>query len=214
MSDQHPTRDRIVRLIRDRDGCTISELQRQTGLSRSTLRQHLSHLMRQGMLDGRMERRPTGRPPRIYRLTPRPEPAVPATYAAFLRGLFTGMEQEGRARVEALFSQLAARLVAAHPEIRRLPDLRARLDAARRALFGDVDTSPVEHTDTGIQFSLHTCPLAPVAMEFSDLCCVTRTALTALIGADVEQSEWIIRGDPRCTFEVRTPAPGRASKAA
>lgn len=206
MADQHPTRQRLIRLIRESGGCTLSDLRRRTGLSRSTLRQHLSLMARDGLVQSQFVRRPTGRPPLMYRLTSRAQLAPPETYAAFLRVLFAGMESQGREQTEALFQEMADRLAAQHPEIRRLPDLPSRLDAARRLFFSDADSTVVERTDDGYQFSLYTCPLAPVAMEFRDLCCVTRALLSTLVGLDVEQSEWIIRGDPRCTFEVRTGA--------
>lgn len=205
MSD-HPTRQHLVRLIRESGGCTISELRQRTGLSRSTLRQHLALLMRTGLVETQFIRRATGRPPLVYRLTPKSDLAAPETYAAFLHALFTGMQSQGRERIEALFQDVADHLVATHPEIRRLPDLKARLDASRRLFFGETDSTTVEPSDKGYKFSIYTCPLAPVAMEFRDLCCVTRAVLSGLVGQDVEQSEWIIRGDPRCTFEVRASA--------
>lgn len=206
----YPTRQRLVRLIRESRGCTIGDLRKRTGLSRSTLRQHLSAMTRQGVVEGRFVRRATGRPPLVYRLTPKGELAAPETYAAFLRAIFAGMHAEGRERIEGLFQQVADQLAAAHPEIRNIADPRGRMEAARRLFFGEVDSTETEPTETGYQFSIHTCPLAPLSMEFGDLCCVTRRAISKLVGREVEQSEWIIRGDPRCTFEVRTAAGPRA----
>jgi len=207
MGELHPTRKRIVRLIRESGGLTLSELRRRTGLSRSTLRQHLGILSREGLVESHFVRQPTGRPPLVYRLTAQSELASPQTYAAFLRALFAGLE--GRQQAERLFQQMAERLAARHPEVRQLPDVGARLDAARQVFFPDAESTPVERTDEGYQFSLYTCPLAAVAMEFKDLCCMARTVLSALTGVEVGQTEWIVRGDPRCTFEVRIPAQAR-----
>lgn len=204
----HPTRQRLIRLIRESRGCTISDLRTRTGLSRSTLRQHLGAMTRQGVVEGQFVRRATGRPPLVYRLTAKGELAAPETYAAFLHALFAGMHAEGRERIEALFQQVAEQVAAAHPEIRKLPDVRERMEAARRIFFGEADSTGTGVTEDGLQFSMHTCPLAPLSMEFGDLCCMARQALSNLVGREVEQSEWIIRGDPRCTFEVRwAPVP-------
>ncbi len=196
-----PTRDRLLECIRDHQSCTISELQKQTGLSRSTLREHLFRLMRAQLVTSAFERRATGRPPRLYRLKTESDSAPPETYRAFLHALLIAMRVWKHESVEVLFPLLAERLAAEHPEIQRLPDLPARLDAARRLFFGS-DASDVETTATGFQFSISTCPLGPMSMEFCDLCSASRMVLGALTGGEVEQSEWIIRGDPRCTFEV------------
>lgn len=204
MTELHPTRKRIIRLIRESGGITLCELRRRTGLSRSTLRQHLSLMTRDGLVDSQFVRQRIGRPPLVYRLTPRSELAPSQTYAAFLRALFAGLES--REQVDGIFRQMAQRLAAEHPEIRRLPDMAARLDAARRVFFPDAESTAVERTDDGYQFSLYTCPMATVSMEYKDLCCMARGVLEALVGAEVGQTEWIVRGDPRCTFEVRTAA--------
>lgn len=205
MAELHPTRRRIIRLIREQKSLTLSDLRRRTGLSRSTIRQHLAVLTRDGLVASHFVRRPTGRPPLVYQLTPRSELAPPQTYASFLQTLFSGMRAGGADRIELLFRQIAERLAAEHPEIRRIPDLPGRLEAARRLFLPDAESTDVERTEDGVQFSLYTCPLATVAMEYRDLCCMARGVLSALVGAEVGQTEWIVRGDPRCTFEVRPP---------
>ncbi|HEY6101710.1 MAG TPA: DUF977 family protein [bacterium] len=203
MAELHPTRKRIVRLIREQGRMTLSDLRRRTGLSRSTLRQHLAVLGRDGMITSQFVRRPTGRPPLVYRLTPRSALPPAQTYAAFLRTIVSGMRATGPDHLDALFRLIAEQLAAEHPEIRRLPDPAARLRAARGLFFPDAESTDVERTADGVQFSLYTCPLATVAMEYRDLCCAARGVLSALVGAEVGQTEWIIRGDPRCTFEIR-----------
>lgn len=185
---------------------TLSDLRRRTGLSRSTLRQHLAVLARDGLISSQFIRRSTGRPPLLYRLTPKSEMAPAQTYAAFLRTIVAGMRAAGTDQLDAVFRRIGDQLSVDHPEIRRLADPAARLEAARRLFFPDAESTDVERTADGVQFSLYTCPLAEVAMEYRDLCCAARGVLSALVGAEVGQTEWIIRGDPRCTFEVRAPA--------
>jgi predicted ArsR family transcriptional regulator len=211
MADVHPTRKRIIRLIRDSGGITLSELRRRTGLSRSTLRQHLSIMARDGLVGGQFVRQRTGRPPFVYRLTSRVELAPPQTYAAFLRALFAGVAD--RDRIGTMFEQMADHLAAEHPEILRLPNPEARLEAARRVFFPDAESTTADRAGDGYQFSLYTCPLASVSMEFKDLCCMARGALERMTGLEVGQTEWIVRGDPRCTFEVRLPLPATVKTA-
>jgi predicted ArsR family transcriptional regulator len=120
--------------------------------------------------------------------------------------MVAAMRAAGTDHFDELFQRMGEQLTSEHPEIRRLSDPAARLEAARRVFFPDAESTDVEQTADGVQFSLYTCPLAAVAMEYRDLCCAARGVLAALVGAEVGQTEWIIRGDPRCTFEVRPPA--------
>jgi predicted ArsR family transcriptional regulator len=141
----------------------------------------------------------------MYRLTAQSALPPSQTYAAFLRTMVAGMRAAGSGQLDELFRKIGEQMAAEHPEIRRLADPAARLEAARQIFFPDAESTDVERTGDGVQFSLYTCPLAAVAMEYRDLCCAARGVLSTLVGAEVGQTEWIIRGDPRCTFEVRPP---------
>lgn len=125
-----------------------------------------------------------------------------AEYSHLLHFLDAQRSCRSRTVIEASFRPIAERLAAMHPEIRELPDPSARLEAARRVLFG-AEADATMCTEGGCQFSVHSCPLVSTALEFRELCAVARAVLSALTGDEVEQSEWIIRGDPRCTFETR-----------
>lgn len=127
-------------------------------------------------------------------------------YRAVLDAALVKLRTMRPEQIEAAFPRIARVLAVMHPEIRGLPDVSDRLEAARQQLFADVDSSPVVRTREGVQFSLHECPLASDALEFRDLCCAARAVLSAVTGDEVEQSEWIVRGDPRCTFEARAAA--------
>ena len=208
MTPELSTRQRLIRLLRESGGCTLDDLRRGAGLSRSTLRQHLGRMARDGVVQSNLAKRSSGRPPRLYRLTPQVELASPQTYATFLRAVFDALRSLGPERADELFQEIADLMAAQHPEIRALPAAAARLDAVRRLFFTDLETTEIQPTADGYQFSLYTCPLAPIALEFRDLCCVTRDVIRGLVGGEVQQSEWIIRGDPRCTFEIRRTVNG------
>jgi ribulose-5-phosphate 4-epimerase/fuculose-1-phosphate aldolase/DNA-binding transcriptional ArsR family regulator len=69
MEVQLSTRDRLIRLIKETGGTTLAELRGRTGLSRSTLRDHLARLAQSGIVENMVEKRSFGRPPLVYRLT-------------------------------------------------------------------------------------------------------------------------------------------------
>ncbi len=109
------------------------------------------------------------------------------------------------------FARVAGQIASMYPEIRSLTDPAARLEAARRVVYGR-DAGAVVCLEGRCQFSVHDCPFAPLAPEFLELCAFARTALNALFGEGVEQSEWIVRGDPRCTFAISRAAPDTTSQ--
>src|SRR3989304_6719771 len=70
MIDVQPTRAFLVRLLQQRGGATVTDLQTTTGLSRSALRHHLTLLERDGFVRERLVRSGAGGPPIVYELVP------------------------------------------------------------------------------------------------------------------------------------------------
>lgn len=152
----------------------------------------------------------SGRPPSVYSQTRKAALTSPTSYPTFLQAIVAALRKQGVEPDQVLAESLAG-WTQRNPQIQELGDAGQRLEAARRLLFSGLDATPVERTDDGFQFSLGTCPLGPLSLEYSDLCSLARGLIGSLIGQEVEQSEWIGRGDPRCTFHVRAEDAGLTS---
>lgn len=63
------TKSEILALLKRSDGATVDELASRLGLAPMTVRQHLTVLERDELVDAQEVRRPTGRPHYLYRLT-------------------------------------------------------------------------------------------------------------------------------------------------
>ncbi len=164
MIESQPTRALLIRLLRQRGGCTVTDLQGLTGLSRSALRQHLTVLERDGLIRERLGRAGVGRPPIIYEPTSDIlPPSAPGTHT------------EDRIR-QALATLLEGAVVS----------------VGRRA-------------DGQFEVIIEGCPLTPLSSESTAACEITRRLLGALVEAETEQREWIVRGDRRCVFVLHGP---------
>lgn len=199
----HPTRTRLFRLIRERGGATLSEIQQATGLSRSALRQHLTVLERDGLIRERVVRARTGRPPILYELAPAAARGSVESYLTLLSAIFRALGADGRERLGRIAVTVAADLAVRHEHVTGIPDPVTRIRAALAGLLDNTAAGDVRQVGPDYEVILHTCPLAPIAREFPELCEISRRLLAALVGAEVAQRESIVRGDPRCTFTLR-----------
>ncbi len=209
MIDRHPTRAHLLRLVRQRGGATLDDLQRETGLSRSALRQHLTFLERDGLIRERLARGRVGRPPIVYEPAPAPQRNPAQSYAGVLRAILRVVGDQGEAQVRRVVEAAADEIARRHPDIAALPDLRARITAALAALMEDPRVAEVRSVGPDYEVVLHDCPFLELAREFNEVCEITRELLFQLTGAEVEQREWLVRGDPRCSFVVKHPASQR-----
>jgi len=204
-----PTRAQIMQILsRDRRS-TLTDLRREMGLSPTALRQQLTLLERDGLVQRALVRGRPGRPPIIYQPTSAAGPASEESFAALLSAVFKTMEEQASDRFGQMLEDVASRLAAEHRHIARIPSVEARIRAALAVLFEVSAGAEVNGGGWEYEVILHTCSLLPVAQEFRSLCAVTRRLLGTLVGADVTQKESIAQGGPRCRF--RLTLPGAAS---
>lgn len=207
--DRRSTRTDLIRLLRQRGGATLNDLQRATGLSRSALRQHLTVLERDGLIQEQLVRGKTGRPPIVYQLAPAGR-GSPQGYATLLAAVLRAAGDQGQEQLNRIVDAVATQIAAQHQDIARIPEAEGRIRATLAVLLEDAGAGEVRGIGSDYQVILHVCPLAPMATEFNEICDITRRLLCWLVGAEVEQRESIVRGDSRCSFLLKIPHAGLA----
>lgn len=195
-------RDDILRQLPASGGVTIRELARRVGLSPSALRQHLSALERDGLVDRRVVRGRPGRPAYAYRRASGASRA-PADASRLLGTLLRVVGAQGPQRLAETVDAVVGALEAEYGAIREIPDPGARIRAAASVLFNAEGRAQVRATGDGYEVSLSRCSLIQAARESPACCEIARRLLARLSGAGVEQRESLLRGDPRCLFVLR-----------
>src|SRR5436309_6608149 len=89
------SQEEIVRLLRRQGDLTVDELSRLMGISAVAVRQHLEILEADGLLASRTQRRPIGRPRRLYRLTDAADDLFPKSYSTLAQMILEHLEGVG-----------------------------------------------------------------------------------------------------------------------
>jgi len=197
---QHPTRIRLLQALR-RGGCTLADLQRETGLSRAAVRHHLLRLERDGLVAETPSRAPRGRPPLIFRYQP-PAPSdgrSPGLALSVLAAMLAAARRRSPRHVGALLAAAAGYVGSGRREIREIPDPEARLRAALAVLF-DPATTEVRRAGDAFSVAVCSCPLLPAALRSPELCHLCPTVLRRLAGFRLERRRCIAQGDRRCVY--------------
>src|SRR6185369_17583318 len=101
----------ILRLLRRQGELTVEELSRQMGISSVGVRQHLEILEADGLLTTRTERRPIGRPRRLYRLSEAADDLFPKNYSLLAEMILEHLQDSGGpAMVAEVFDSRRRRL--------------------------------------------------------------------------------------------------------
>jgi predicted ArsR family transcriptional regulator len=198
------TRGRLLGLLQ-RDARTVEELARDLELTDNAIRTHLAALERDGLVRQQGVRRGpgSGKPAYLYEVTEEAESLFPKAYALVLGYLLDTLgdhvvPQQVRTLLREAGRRVAAERPVPHDAIDAFP---MRLDGAVQLLNDLGGLAEVEEHEGTLAIQCYSCPLARVVTRHPDLCTLTESLLTTLVGRPVQQR--CARADrPRCRFDV------------
>jgi predicted ArsR family transcriptional regulator len=202
------TRQEILDYLRRRSQATVKELGEHLGLTSTGIRQHLTVLERDGLVDAREERGHVGRPALVYRLTSSGDALFPKKYDALANALIEEARHIlGPDALQQLMKSVAARFADPY-----LPRMEGKTTAERVVETGRVLQERGCLSDSsgeGEDFLImqHTCPFPNVASRNSAVCALDVEFVRRLVGSDARLTTSLLRGDDCCTFRVKPRVP-------
>jgi len=206
------TRQEILDYLRRRGQATVRDLGAHLGLTPTGIRQHLTVLERDGMIEAREERGRVGRPALVYRLTSAGDGLFPKKYDALANTLI----DEARAllgpeALQKLMKNVAARF--AEPYMARLEGKspNERTEEATKILQERGCMAERSWDGEDLLIAQHACPFPNVATRNSAVCALDVEFVRRLVGADARLTTSLLRGDDACTYRIRTAKPAARS---
>jgi predicted ArsR family transcriptional regulator len=202
------SRQEILDYLRRQRQATVKELGQLLGLTSTGIRQHLTVLERDGLVESREERGRVGRPALVYRLTEQGDALYPKKYDALANTLLEEVRaMMGSQGLQALLRRAAARLAAPYLEGLAGRPLNERVAEATRIL--EERGCLAEYARAGGDGLIHqyACPFPNVARRNPGLCALEVEFVRRLVDADVRLVSSLLRGDRSCTYRVRGGRP-------
>ena len=202
------TRQDIIDHLHQQSHATVKELASVLGLTSTGVRQHLTVLERDGMVQAQEERGRVGRPAYVYSLTVKGESFYPKNYDVLANMLIE--EIRALAGTDAL--QRVLRRVSARMAEQRMDRVEGRPLAERvqetAAILREMGCV-AECEQNGGEFYLHqcTCPYPNVAKRNSGVCALEVDFVRRLTGGDARLVTSLLRGDRACTYRIRPVEP-------
>lgn len=192
-------------LLTNRSGLTVEELSNALEISRNAVRQHLTALER----DNLVQRGPTqpsgGRPEQIYVLSDKGAELFPRRYSWFSELLIAALEEEiGHAAVaeklERIGRNIGQGLAETGPRRPSLKDKTRALATVMKDLGYEARLS--ESSDSVIVAS--NCVFHHLAVKFPEVCHFDLGLMSDFTGASVEHQECMVRGGQTCRFRIKS----------
>lgn len=198
------TRKQILDHLRHRSRATIRELGGQLGLTSTGIRQHLTILEREGLVEAHEERGQIGRPALVYRLSEQGDALYPKTYDQLANVLLEEVREVAGAQVlQTLLRRVARRFGEPYQErVQDLP-LQERVSEAAQIIRERGCSAEVVQDGDGWLIKQYTCPVPNVARQHSCVCSLDVEFVRQLVGTDARLTTSLLRDDPACTFRIR-----------
>jgi predicted ArsR family transcriptional regulator len=196
--------------LKHHGGATIAELAAHLGISDEGTRQHLIHLERHGWVSRRDTRDTggrSGRPASVYVVSPSGESFFPKRYEELTAALVDCVRDlYGPKAVEATMAHIVDEKVREWE-----PRVQGKSMDERIALLKNYYSPADEFADVEKDGSScivqRNCPYLNVAMSHAELCSMTTSVLSRLLGCEVTRTREFQRGDGCCVFEVHPERP-------
>jgi len=207
------TRQQILDYLRQHGRATVKDLDAHLSLTSTGVRQHLTVLEREGLVEAHEERGHVGRPALVYRLTEQGDALYPKAYDQLAIILLEEVRASGGAQLQSLVRGAATRFAKPYRERVEGRPLAERVNEATEIIRERGFLADCHQDGDDWLIEQYTCPFPRVANQNSCVCALDVEFVRQLVGADARLSTSLLRGDHACTFRVRAAQPASARRA-
>jgi predicted ArsR family transcriptional regulator len=199
------TRQQILEYLQRHGRGTVKELGGLLGLTSTGIRQHLTVLERDGLVEAHEERGRVGRPTLVYSLTAKADAIFPKTYDTFANVLLEEIRaSEGNDKLQKLLRQVAHRLAAPYENRMTGKDLGQRVLETAAVLEEQGCLTDWSQDEDGTYFiDEYNCPFPKIASRDRAVCALHVEFVSALTGGDTRLTRSLLRSERACTYRIR-----------
>lgn len=201
------TKRALLQLMKRRGEIALDDAIDATGYARTTLREHLNQLERDGLVQRRSERQGRGRPSLRYRITERGERLFPTRDGVLLRELLRYLQERGQDElIEAFFESFwASRVEEVKHRIRQAGgagDPERKLEVLEAILREEGFMPEIQTGDEGLVIRECNCPFAEAVKQTKLPCRLEAQFYAEIFDIAIERTGYLPDGDAACTYEI------------
>jgi iron-sulfur cluster biosynthesis transcriptional regulator SufR len=211
MEDVKKAKDQILHVLKVQGAQTATALADQLQVSPMAIRQHLQTLKAEQWVTYREERRPMGRPVKLWQLTEQSADRFPNRHADLMVDLLRSIQTVfGSDGVDKLVTERSQRQIQTYQS--KLTDLvteqnwqhQVRAIAQLRTQEGYM-AEVIDQPDGNLLLIENHCPICTAAQNCQQLCGAELEVFKAILGEAIaiDRVEHILEGDRRCAYLVR-----------
>jgi predicted ArsR family transcriptional regulator len=202
------SKNQILEFIKRNGIVSIDQIKQDTELAKTTLREHLLQLERDGYIGRDYERNGPGRPSLRYQLTSKGHGLYPSYEVVLIRKLVRYLRENGQEELledffKAFWDERLKRAREIMDEASQ-NDPKKRMNALAKMLQeeGFMPELTLNESGKGIKVRECNCPFSDVIKETRLPCQLEHQFFQKLFDEEVERKTFIAEGDYSCTYSI------------
>lgn len=213
--EKQGVKDQILWLLKMQGAQTATSLAEQLQVSPMAIRQHLQSLKAAQWVTYQEERRPLGRPVKLWQLTARSTPRFPDSHADLLADVLRSIESVfGAAGIDKLMNDRSQRQIQSYrakmAELARSEFVESTSWQQQVQTIASLRTQEgymaevIEQPDHALLLVENHCPICTAAQTCQKFCTTELEVFRTVLGATVavERVEHLLQGDRRCAYRI------------
>ncbi|MDZ7772171.1 MAG: DeoR family transcriptional regulator [Balneolaceae bacterium] len=202
------SKKQLLELVKRKGRVSLDEAVDHTDLAKTTLREHLLQLERDGYVEREYVRSGPGRPSLEYRMTRKGNSLFPSSESALVRELLAYLKSRGDEKtIEDFFRVFwQERIDKARERMEGSPeaDLRSQLKALMELLEeeGFMPEFSLDEEKETLTIRECNCPFSEVVKETRLPCKLEAMFYRELFNEGAERTSYLAEGDHSCTYEI------------
>lgn len=198
------TRRQILDYLHEHGKGTVRELSALLGLTATGVRQHLTLLERDGLIEAHEERGHVGRPAFVYQLTEAGETLYPHNYDMLANLLLEEVRaMSGADALQRLLRRVSTRMAERYEDRLAGMNLADRVEVTAEVLRDLGCAVETERRGDDLLIRQCSCPYPNVAKKHSAVCALEVDFVRRMTGGDARLASSLLRGDSCCTYRIR-----------
>ena len=191
-------RPAIMDLLKVHGPTNVPRLAELRKVGMNAVRQQLSALQREGLVEPRLERRSVGRPTQLWALTTKADALFPQAYGPLALAILRQLrELDGEKKLDQVFDRRTRHLVASYRK--RLAGKKT-LGEKWQELARIREEEGYMARAEGRGLTEHHCPIAAIAREFPQACAYEKKLFEAVLGEKLDRTDHLASGGRACVY--------------
>jgi predicted ArsR family transcriptional regulator len=191
----------LIELLRERGALSISDLTTVMHVTATAVRQRLSRLMNQGLVQRDITKPPRGRPSHCYSLTEKGRRQTASNFADLTLALWQEIRSIKDSETRRGLLQRIAKKLAGHYEQNIHGNTTAERMQSVSALMADRNVPfTVDRSGALPVLTAHACPYPELAEQDRGICSVEKMLFSELLGEKLRLSDCRLDGANCCNF--------------